>query len=215
LNASQLTAGTVPDARLGETIARTSNVWLLGGNAGTDPLSQYIGTSDATPLVIGAGGQGILRLEGDLNGLRIIAGRSQVLDSSSTNSAILSGRQNTIQGAAHESVIAGGLDNVIGPDQRSAFIGGGARNGILQDNQHAAIVGGRDNRIGTNTANAVIVGGTNNMIADNASNSFAAGWRSRVNHPGAFVVSDSQQASFASAGVNTFNIRAQGGIYVI
>jgi hypothetical protein len=103
LNASQLTAGTVPDARLGETIARTSNVWLLGG---------------------------------------------------------------------------------------------GARNGILQDNQHAAIVGGRDNRIGTNAANAVIVGGTNNIIADNASNSFAAGWRSRVNHPGAFVVSDSQQRQF-------------------
>jgi hypothetical protein len=35
-----------------------------------------------------------------------------------------------------------------------------------------------------------------------------------VNHVGAFVFSDSQNASFASAGVNTFNIRAEGGIHV-
>jgi hypothetical protein len=92
LNASQLAVGTVPDARLGAGIARISNVWSLGGNAGTDPANQFIGTSDATPLVIRAGGQEILRLEGDLNGPRIIAGRSQSLDGSSTNSAILSGR---------------------------------------------------------------------------------------------------------------------------
>ncbi len=290
LNASQLTSGIVPDARLGAGIARTSNVWSLGGNAGTDPFSQFIGTSDATPLIIRAGGEGIMRLEGDLNGLRIIAGRGQILDGSSTNSAILSGRQNSIQGTAHESVIAGGLDNVIGPDQRSAFIGGGARNQILQDNQHAVIVGGRDNRIGTNSVislvvggaenrmgnnidgglmvggfrndilgsedpslrqiapvlvggsdneigrgrnsswsvivggdnnrigtnavSAVIVGGTNNLVADNAAFSFAAGRRTRVNHQGAFVWADSQNASFASAGNDTFNIRAQGGVHL-
>lgn len=288
LNASQLTAGTVPDARLGAGIARTSNVWSLGGNSGTDPLNQYIGTSDETPLVIRAGGQGIMRLEGDVNGLRIIAGRSQSLDGSSTNSAILSGRQNSIRGEAHESVIAGGLENVIELDQRSAFIGGGARNRILQDNQHAVIVGGRDNRIGTNSvislvvggadnilgnnvdgglmvggfrndifgsgnpgtraiapvllggsdneiglgsswavvvggdnnrigtnaASSIIVGGTNNIIANNANHSFASGRRSRVNHQGAFVWSDSQNVSFASAGNDTFNIRAQGGIQV-
>lgn len=266
----------------------SADAWGRTGNAGTNPSSNFLGTTDAQPLVLRAANQQVLRLEAQASGTRIIGGRAHSLDAGSTNSAILSGRENTIAAAAHESVIAGGVDNVIGRDQRSAFIGGGARNEILQDNQHAIIVGGRDNRIGTNTvislvvgggenriannvdgglmiggfrndvlgsnnpnrreiapvlvggsdneigresswavilggdnnrigtnaASAIIVGGTNNIVADNAGHSFAAGRRSRVNHQGAFVFSDSQNASFASAGVNTFNIRAEGGIHV-
>ncbi|HMO65988.1 MAG TPA: tail fiber domain-containing protein, partial [Verrucomicrobiota bacterium] len=40
-----------------------------------------------------------------------------------------------------------------------------------------------------------------------------AGRRCRVNHRGAFVFSDSQNASFASAGVNTLNVRFAGGFH--
>lgn len=266
----------------------SADAWSRTGNAGTNPSSNFIGTTDANPLVLRAANQQVLRLEAQTTGTRIIGGRAHTIDSSSTNSAILSGRENSIAQAAHESVIAGGVDNIIARDQRSAFIGGGARNEILQDNQHAVIAGGRDNRIGTNTvislvvgggenriannvdgglmvggfrndilgsnnpnrreiapvliggsdneigresswtvilggdnnrigtnaASAVIVGGTNNIVADNAGHSFAAGRRCRVNHQGAVVFADSQNASFASAGVNTFNIRAEGGIHV-
>lgn len=49
LNASQLTTGTVPDARLASNVARTNQVWLLGGNAGTVPATHYLGTSDDKP----------------------------------------------------------------------------------------------------------------------------------------------------------------------
>src|SRR5262245_40668010 len=35
LNASELVSGTVPDAQLAPTVARTNQVWLLAGNAGT------------------------------------------------------------------------------------------------------------------------------------------------------------------------------------
>lgn len=266
----------------------SADAWSRTGNAGTNPTGNFLGTTDAQPLVLRAANQPVLRLEAQASGTRIIGGRAHSLDPSSTNSAILSGRENTIEAAAHESVIAGGLDNVIARDQRSAFIGGGARNEILMDNQHAVIVGGRDNRIGTNTVislvvgggenriannvdgglmiggfrndilgsnnpnrreiapvliggsdneigresswtvilggdnnrigtncpSAIILGGTNNLVADNAGYSLAAGRRSRVNHQGAFVFSDSQNASFASAGANTFNIRAAGGIHV-
>lgn len=266
----------------------SDDAWSRTGNAGTTPASNFIGTTDAQPLILRAGNQQVLRLEGQTTGTRILGGRAQSIDASSTNSAILSGRENSIAAAAHETVIAGGVDNVIARDQRSAFIGGGARNEILQDNQHAVIVGGRDNRIGTNTvislvvgggenriannvdgglmiggfrndilgsnnpnrreiapvliggsdneigresswtvilggdnnrigtnsASAIILGGTNNLIADNCAFSLAAGRRSRVNHVGAFVFADSQNASFASAGADTFNIRAQGGIHV-
>jgi hypothetical protein len=265
----------------------SADAWSRTGNAGTTPGINFVGTTDAQPLVLRAANQQVLRLEGESSGVRIIGGRNNSVDSASTNSAVLSGRNNSIAAEAHESVIAGGLDNGVASNQRSAFIGGGARNEILIDNQHAVIVGGRDNQIGTNTvislvvgggenriannvdgglmvggfrndilgstnsarreiapvliggsdneiglssswaiilggdynrvgancANAVILGGTNNVIADNSSHSLAAGRRSRVNHPGAFVFADSQNANFASAGTNTFNIRAEGGIH--
>ncbi len=288
LNASQLGSGVVPDNRLAANVARTNQVWQLGGNAGTDPNADFVGTTDSAALVLRAGNQQVLRLEGATNGVRLIGGRSNVVNAASTNSAILAGRENVIEGRAHESSIAGGVDNVIRPDQRSAFIGGGARNEIQQDNQHAVIAGGRDNRIGTNTVislvvgggenrsgnnvdgglmvggfrndilgsrnpdrrqiapvliggsdnevgyesswtvilggdnnrigtnclNAVIAGGTNNVVADGCGFSFAAGRRCRVNHVGAFVWADSQNASYASAGVDTFNIRAAGGVHL-
>jgi hypothetical protein len=75
------------------------------------------------------------------------------------------------------------------------------------------ILGGDNNRIGTNCASAITVGGTNNLVADNCGLSFAAGRRCRVNHVGAFMWADSQNASFSSAGVNTFNVRAEGGVH--
>lgn len=264
-----------------------TDAWTRSGNAGTSSNTDFVGTTDAVPLVFRAANLPVLRLEAEPSGTRILGGRSQTIDSGSTNSAILSGRENSIGPAAHESVIVGGLDNVVSRDQRSAFIGGGARNEILQDNQHAVIVGGRDNRIGTNSvislvvgggenrmannvdgglmvggfrndilgsnnpnrreiapiliggsdneinresnwaiilggdnnrigtncASAIIVGGTNNLVADNCGLSFAAGRRNRVNHVGVFMWSDSQNASFSSAGTDTFNVRAQGGVH--
>ena len=41
-----------------------------------------------------------------------------------------------------------------------------------------------------------------------------AGKRARVNHKGAFVWADSQNASFASVAVNSFNIRSEGGVHL-
>jgi trimeric autotransporter adhesin len=288
LNASQLTAGTVPDERLGAGIARTNQVWRLGGNEGTNPNNDFIGTTDAAALVLRAGNRPVLRLEGQSSGVRLIGGTANNVDGNSTNSSVLNGRDNRIDALAHESTIVGGLDNIIQHDQRSAFIGGGARNEIRQDNQYAVIAGGRDNWIGTNTVislvvgggenrignnvdgglmvggfrndiigsdnpnrrqiapvllggsdneigwlsswgvilggdnnrmgtncwGSVIAGGTNNLVADNCMVAFAAGRRARVNHFGAFVWSDGQNASFASAGENTFNIRAAGGMHL-
>ncbi len=266
----------------------SADAWSRTGNAGTNPNSNFIGTTDDQPLELRANNQRVLRLEATPSWTRIIGGRVNSIGLTSTNSAVLSGRHNSIADAAHESVIVGGVDNIIGRDQRSAFIGGGARHNILADNQHAVIVGGRDNQIGTNTVislvvgggenqignnvdgglmvgcfrndilgspnsnrreiapvlvggsdneigresswtvilggdnnrigtncpSTIILGGTNNLVADNAGYSLAAGRRSRVNHMGAFVFADGQNASFASAGENTFNIRAAGGVHL-
>ncbi|MBL9139731.1 MAG: tail fiber domain-containing protein [Verrucomicrobiales bacterium] len=267
--------------------AGSNDGWSRLGNAGTNPSTEFIGTTDANAFVIKAGNQQIYRFEGQPSGHRIIGGRGTSVDPGSTNSAVLGGRDNAIGVNAHESVIAGGLDNIVGREQRSAFIGGGARNEIQQDNQHAMIAGGRDNRIGTNVvislvvgggenriannvdggvmvggfrndilgsnnpnrreiapiliggsdneigresnwaiilggdnnrigtnaASAIVAGGTNNLVADNCGHSFVAGRRCRANHQGVFMWADSQNASFASAAINSFNVRAEGGAH--
>lgn len=149
------------------------------------------------------------------------------------------GRNNSIGTNSVISLVVGGAENVIGNNVDGAVMGGGFRNDILgslnpdlrqvapiilggSDNtigegrgsSWAIILGGDNNRVGTNSPNAVIAGGTNNIVSDNAGFSFAAGRRCRVNHVGAFVWSDSQNASFASAGDDTFNIRSQGGVHL-
>jgi hypothetical protein len=45
------------------------NDWTMGGNAGTDPETQYIGTSDSIDLVLKTNGQEVLRLKknGDIS----------------------------------------------------------------------------------------------------------------------------------------------------
>jgi hypothetical protein len=175
LNASQLTSGTVPDARLGDNVARFNQVWSVTGNAGTSPATHFVGTTDDVPLVLRAGNRQLLRLESEATGYRIIAGTTNSVSVDSTNSVILGGRRNSIDLNAHESSIVGGLDNVVGRDQRSAFIGGGARNEILLDNQHAVIAGGRDNRVGSNSVISLVVGGGENRIANNVDGGLMVG----------------------------------------
>jgi hypothetical protein len=63
LNASQLTSGTVPDARLAANVARTNQVWSRTGNAGTTPGVNFMGTTDNQPLEFKVNGQRALRIE--------------------------------------------------------------------------------------------------------------------------------------------------------
>jgi hypothetical protein len=52
-------SGPVPDAQLAANIARTNQVWLLGGNTGTTPGTHFLGTGDGQPLELRAAGVGI------------------------------------------------------------------------------------------------------------------------------------------------------------
>jgi hypothetical protein len=67
LNASQLTSGTVPDARLAANVARTNQVWLHGGNAGTTSGTDFIGTTDAQALEFKVNGLRAVRIEPAFN----------------------------------------------------------------------------------------------------------------------------------------------------
>ena len=106
---------------------------------------------------------------------------------SGTYSAVAGGRFNIASGV--NSVIAGGLSNTNGTNYGT--IGGGLSN--TNNGQYGTIPGGTENEV-------------------SASYGFAAGRRAKANHAGAFVWADSTAADFASGAIDSFNVRANGGI---
>lgn len=150
----------------------------------------------------------------------IVGGRDNSIGTNTVISLVVGGGENKIANNVDGGLLVGGFRNDIlgspNPSRReiAPVLIGGSDNEIGRESSWAVILGGDNNRIGTNCPSTVIAGGTNNLVADNSGYSFAAGRRSRVNHMGAFVWSDSQNASFASSDVNTFNIRAEGGVHL-
>lgn len=131
LNASQLASGTVPDARLAASVARTNQVWLLGGNRGTTPGTQFLGTADDRALEFKVNGQRALRLEPNPDGPNVIGGASgnyirPGLLGSTIGGGGGFGTTNAI--FANSATIAGGRANVIDFNAYDGTIGGGYSN---------------------------------------------------------------------------------------
>jgi hypothetical protein len=219
-NASQLTSGTVPDARLASNIARTNQVWSVNGNAGTSSAN-FLGTTDNQALELRANGSRALRLAPNANAPIVIGGYSGNTASSAgatvggggqsgaiNNVAnqwgtIAGGRANTASGS--DSTVAGGSGNTAS-GQNAAVAGGG---GNSASGDYSFIAGGTS---GTAAGTAsVALGGFNNIA--NANYSLAGGSAARANHPGTFVWADNSSFSgFSSTGTNQFLIRAIGGV---
>jgi trimeric autotransporter adhesin len=131
------------------------------------------------------------------------------------------GNYSTIGGGAGNVVtdgatIAGGQRNSA--DQSSAVGGGGGNNAAGTKSTIAG--GGLNSAIG---AFATVAGGESNLAGGDYS--FAAGRRARGNYNGAFMWADSTNLDFKVAGsevsggwanaVNTFNVRATGGVWFV
>jgi hypothetical protein len=113
------------------------------------------------------------------------------------------GSSNTASGTY--ATVSGGQVNTTSGEY--ATVGGGKGNNA--SNSHAAVGGGE-----VNTASgqwSVVPGGRNNTAL--GSYSFAAGRRAKANHLGAFVWGAGTDADVASTGINTFIVRAPGGIW--
>ncbi|MFO7535799.1 MAG: hypothetical protein R6X19_09000 [Kiritimatiellia bacterium] len=117
INAAQLASGTVPDARLPGNLARSNQVWLLGGNAGTTPGTHYLGTSDNHPLEIKVNGLRAVRLEDNGDS----ADSGTVRDGAPN--IILGSPANWIETGAVGSAIGGGLGNSIQSGSDNATLG--------------------------------------------------------------------------------------------
>lgn len=129
------------------------------------------------------------------------------------------GRQNI---AGESATVGGGLFNIA--TNGDSTVGGGTANtasGISSTvsggggNRALALfatVGGGNNNIASGSG-ATIPGGANNMAT--GVYSFAAGQMAHATNLGSFVWADSQFATFASTNDDSFNVRAQGGVYLL
>jgi hypothetical protein len=189
LDASRLSSGTVPDARLAPNLARTNQVWLLGGNEGTSADAQFLGTADEQPLELRVFNQRALRLEARAISPNVIGGF----------------RANYAAPAIHGATIGGGGAQGFSNRVTEIFttIGGGLAN--FASGQFATVGGGYDN---TASGTYATVGGGFTNRASNQSATVAGGARnsaSGVESTVAGGLGNSTPGSWATVGGGTAN----------
>jgi hypothetical protein len=186
-------------AQLGGRTA--AQFWQTGGNSGTAPATNFLGTTDNQPLELRVNNQRALRLEPNTNGApNVIGGSPGNFVGAGIVGATIGGGGATSYGAAARAytnsvlgdfgtiggglantvagfgqTIAGGERNDIGTNSWDSAIGGGWNNEIAANSQYATIAGGRGNNIGTNSRESAIGGGSNNNIAANSYDATIAG----------------------------------------
>ena len=227
-NANQITGflSTIAGGRGNQAIGEA------GAIAGGEQNRLLGGATDA------AIGGGIFNLLGQYAmGATIGGGATNVIGGSAILATIGGGGTNLVLAGAAYSTIGGGFLNFAGSTgvtlaggsrnratDNYAVVGGGLGNSALGNS--ALVAGGYNNTAGSATglyatvgggANnaadglfATIPGGTLNVTAGKAA--FAAGYRARAVHDGAFVWADTTEANFASGAANEFAVRATGGI---
>jgi hypothetical protein len=169
-------------------------------------------------------------------------GASNTINQSAAGGTIAGGSANVIAADAFSATVGGGSGNTAGgtdggfPSGFGAVVAGGQNNEAIGN--RAVVSGGLDNS--ATGAAGVVAGGSNNntegLLAaigggtDNAaigsfstvpggelneaffSHSFAAGFRAKAVHEGAFVWSDNlDDSDFSSAATGEFAVRATGG----
>lgn len=136
-----------------------------------------------------------------------------------TSYAAIGGGNSNIIYHALRSVIGGGLSNEISHGAAVADSAGYSGIACGQSNQiqrgtHSAIIGGQSNTIGpaTDSSHSAILGGLSNDI-DGADFACASGRGAEISDAGAWLWADSANQTEASKGVDSFFIKAGGGLW--
>jgi hypothetical protein len=183
--------------------------WKQGGNSGTTPATDYLGTSDNQAFEIRVNGSRVLRLEPSLRPNVIGGSSSNGVTPGVTGATIGGGESNSVRD--FQGTVGGGSQNRAGDgnadlfDAPGATVAGGLSN--WAGGHGSTVCGGVDNA--ANGAFSTAPGGFFNRAAGDYS--FAAGRGAKANHDGAFVWADSNNFNFFSAADNTFRVRATGG----
>ncbi len=167
--------------------APSNTPWVLGGNGGIphETLAEpYLGTLDATPLLLGVGRKVLLRF--------------------TASGSVLAGEY--AGGNSQAVTIGGGRGNNGGADY--ATVSGGRNNNAVGEG--ATVCGGGGNN--AHGLYAAIGGGFGNYVFGDYG--FAAGSHAVVSaaHDGTFLFADQNSSDFASAAANEFAARATGGV---
>jgi hypothetical protein len=161
--------------------------WLLGGNAGTDPTTQFVGTTDLSALELRTAGVRSLRLEpstqsfdGAPLALNLVAGSAANSVDPGLRGATIAGggvpagesdpdyvNEGPNRVSGHYGSVGGGYNN-----EAASFgvIGGGQRNRALGN--YTTVAGGLDNSAQNNTST---VGGGESNVASGSSGTVAGG----------------------------------------
>ncbi len=197
--------------------------WGLTGNAGTNSLNNFIGTTDNEPLVLKVNNNASLVIyptltTGGQQDTNIVMGGNLnfITHTNENGSIIAGGLGNTIETTSTgnhnfaNTIVGGESHKINGVDVLSAIIAGGYNN--IVSSEFASIIGGFQNKA-TNSY-AAVVGGRENQAS--GYNSFATGYGSKANHRGSWVWNDSSDVgtanSLATTADNQFLIRAVGGV---
>jgi hypothetical protein len=214
-NVNADTFGTLP----------ASAFWQLGGNAGTTPGTDFLGTTDDQPLELWVNGQRALRLEPTTNSPNVIGGsasnyvtnavgvtigggsgnavaRSTLMaDSLADYATIGGGSENSVDGGSY-GTIAGGSNNCILDYVGStcSVISGGAGNSVA-DGQYATIAGGSGNEAWVAGDCTTISGGGGNSI----SSAFYPGFSMYATIGGGAtnLITEAPQSTIAGGGGNS------------
>jgi hypothetical protein len=182
--------------------------WKVGGNAGTTPSTQFIGTTDNVPLNFRVNGSAALRLVPGEFGANLIGGANA----------------NRLVGALSGATVLGGFDgSSTGGNTVTGSVGsvlGGAGNTATN---LATVLGGQFNRAtGINS----IAGGSSaeatdffavalgNDVHARASGSYTLGQHASAFHSNSFVWNGSNHG-VSSFGADTFTVASTGGTHII
>ena len=133
--------------------------WDLTGNAGTNPATNFLGTTDNQPLVVRVNNDTAFRIVPHNFGPILIGGH----------------RTNSVESDSWSATIGGGIDNTIGSDNRYSTIGGGRDNSISNGAYMSTIAGGNVLHIGDSAESSTIAGGSINQIGSFSSYSVISG----------------------------------------
>ncbi|MEJ2207593.1 MAG: tail fiber domain-containing protein [Anaerolineae bacterium] len=156
--------------------------WSLGGNLGTDPATNYLGTSDAVSLTLRVDGTPALRLAPTSGTPNLIGGSEYNIVTDDAQGAVIGGGGGTLAERNLVSddfgTVAGGQQNQAGDDDGDpanathATVGGGERN--IAGGYYATVAGGS-----VNTASGWYdaIGGGYENEASGGSASIGGGWQ--------------------------------------
>jgi hypothetical protein len=208
-------SGTVTATAFAGDGSAITNVaaWLPSGNAGLEPGSNFLGTTDNVALDFIVNNASALRLEPHAISPKVIGGYSGNSVAAGAYGATIggggaSGAINQVTGVV--GTVSGGAYNTASGDYST--VGGGYVNTA---SYNYGTVGGGNNNTASGQA-AAVPGGNNNQARGDYS--FAAGNGTRANHAGAMVFAASSSSTYydtvGSGGNEQMVMWADSGFYL-